>query len=121
MGMYHEFAHLWHATDTDTPPVRWSEALATFLQCLAAAALDGRSLEQSMRQVAAHLVSRGAADSAVATVPMAQWGQRGLTDLSCSTGTLMFYALFRVLGDTAFDRLLQSYDAAYGASGSSAE
>ncbi len=121
IGMYHELAHLWHATDTDTPPVRWNEGLATFLQFRAASALDGRSLEESMRWVTSRLVSRAADDSAVATVPMAQYGQRALTDFSYSTGALLFYALFRVLGDTAFDRLLQSYGAAYGASGSSTE
>jgi hypothetical protein len=121
IGMYHELAHLWHATDTDTPPVRWNEGLATFLQFRAASALDGRSLEESMRWVASRLVSRAAGDSAVAAVPLAQYGQRGLTDFSYSTGALLFYALFRVLGDTAFDRLLQSYGAAYGASGSSTE
>jgi len=121
-ALYHELAHLWHPMDTGKPPVRWNEGLATFLQYRAAAALDhGRPLAEAMTATADRAVRRLENDSTGATVPMIEYGDRGLTDLSYSTGALMCYALYRTLGEAEFDRMMGEYFTTYRTSGSTTE
>jgi hypothetical protein len=110
--VYHEIAHLWHPVDTDAPPVRWNEGLATFLQWRIAAALDSTvSLDAAMDRTAARLLQRLTPDSR--TVPMIEYGSAGLTDLSYSTGAVMFYLLYESLGAERFDAVLGSYYRAF--------
>ena len=106
--VYHEIAHLWHPVDTDAPPVRWNEGLATFLQWRVAAALDSTvSLSAAMDRTAARLVQR--ISPAGRSVPMIEYGRNGLTDLSYSAGGVMFYLLYETLGADRFDAVLGSY------------
>ena len=42
-------------------------------------------------------------------VPMSEFGDRAMTDLSYNTGALMFYMLYRTLEAEAFDRRLAAY------------
>jgi hypothetical protein len=121
-SLYHEIAHLWHPRDIGRPPVRWTEGLATFLQFRVAEAEAGaRSLQQSMETVAQRLLARLAGDSMRASVPMIDYGNRQLTDLSYSTGGLMMYALYRTLGVEAFDTVMASYFEVYRSTGSTTD
>jgi hypothetical protein len=116
--VYHELAHLWHRTDTDAPPVRWNEGLATFLQYRVAEVLEGRSLDSAMVRLAERVRRRAAEDPEAAKVPMVEYGARRLTDLSYTVGALLFYGLYRTLGEREFDRILGAYGRRYHAVGS---
>jgi hypothetical protein len=116
--VYHEIAHLWHPLDTDAPPVRWNEGLATFLQWRVTAALDSTvALAEAMDRTAARLLQRLTPEQR--TVPMIEYGSAGLTDLSYSVGALMFYLLHETLGAEGFDAALGSYYRAHSRIGTS--
>lgn len=117
--IYHELAHLWHQTDRDAPPVRWNEGLATFLQLRVAEVLEGRSLDSAMVRLAERVRRRAAEDSQAVNVPMVEYGARQLTDLSYTVGGLLFYGLYRTLGEREFDRILGAYGRRYRTAGSS--
>jgi hypothetical protein len=103
--VYHELSHLWNAPDLDTPSPRWNEGLASFLQWRMAAELDGWHrwgplldwIEQGLRRDCA-------TEQPCATVPFADYGKAGLTDLSYGVGTFLFYSLYQTLGPDTFDR-----------------
>jgi hypothetical protein len=101
----HELAHLWHPSDTDPAPPRWSEGWATYLAARLERALDGGA---SLDAWAGDLAERQAArvEALGDTVGLIDYGERGATDLSYGTGALMFYALDRRMGRDAFDRAL---------------
>lgn len=114
--VYHEIAHLWHPVDTDAPPVRWNEGLATFLQWRVAEALDSTaSLDAAVERTAQRLAGRLTPDTR--TVPMIDYGSAGLTDLSYAVGALMFYLLYETLGAEGFDAALGSYYRAHSHTG----
>jgi len=116
--LYHEIAHLWHPMDTDVPSIRWNEGFATFLAMRLDAQLDPESnnLARSMEALAERQRARYSDP-----VPMMEFGERNLTDLSYGTGALMFYVLHESLGPTTSDAALGSYIQQYRESGSSTE
>jgi len=116
--VFHEIAHLWHPVDTDAPPVRWNEGLATFLQWRVAAALDSAVLlDQAMAHTARSLLQR--LSSETRSVPMIAYGSAGLTDLSYLTGAVMFYLAYETLGPERFDAVLGAYYRAHPHTGTS--
>ncbi len=114
--VYHEIAHLWHPVDTDAPPVRWNEGLASFLQWRVAAEIDSTfSLDSAMVRTAGRLLDRLTPETR--TTPMLEYGSAGLTDLSYSVGAVMFYLLYEALGAERFDAVLGSYYRAHPRAG----
>jgi hypothetical protein len=107
--VYHETAHLWHVTGK-APSPRWEEGLATYLQLVMTEELDGRNMladriagyETRYRQAAR-------AGDAVARVPMARYGEEGITGHAYRVGALMFFALHRIVGDAAFGEIVGGY------------
>jgi hypothetical protein len=106
--LYHELSHLWNPTDTDVPSPRWNEGLATFLQWRLAAELDGWSDWSARLETAAQALLRRCAANC-ATRALAEYGRAGMTDLSYTTGFLMFAALFQTLGAEVFDRTYRQF------------
>jgi hypothetical protein len=119
--IYHELAHLWHQTDTDAPPVRWNEGLATFLQFRVANVLEGRSLDSAMERLAERVRRRAMDDPQVTEVPLVEYGARQLTDLSYTVGALFFFSLYQTLGEAEFDRVMGGYAKRYRAGSTTAE
>ena len=105
--LYHEISHLWNVSETDRPPVRWNEGLATFLEDVTTDSLENRiTTDSSADRVAAWLSGRLKRDTSLAKVPMLDYGRRQMTDYSYSVGALMFYTLYRLMGHQAFTRLI---------------
>jgi len=98
--------------------IRWNEGFATFLAMRLDAQLDPESnnLARSMEALAERQRARYSDP-----VPMMEFGERNLTDLSYGTGALMFYVLHESLGPTTSDAALGSYIQQYRESGSSTE
>ncbi len=115
--LYHEIAHLWHPMDTDVPSIRWNEGFATFLAMRLDAQFDpDADLASAMESLAERQRARYSDP-----VPMMEFGERNLTDLSYGTGALMFYMLHESLGQRISDAVLGSYIQQYRESGSSTE
>lgn len=117
--LYHEIAHLWHPMDTDVPSIRWNEGFATFLAMRLEAQFEPEpnSLARSMEALA----GRQRARQVSKRIPMVEFGERNLTDLSYGTGALMFYMLHESLGPTESDTALGAYIRRYREAGSSTE
>jgi len=117
--LYHELSHLWNVRDLDQPPCRWNEGLAMFLQERVDVELTpGEKLESRMAQAfesCRKLVER---TPELTQVPFADYGRKAMTDYSYSTGEVMFYILFRVMGPSQFDAAMSGFLQTYGHSGS---
>jgi aminopeptidase N len=117
--LYHELAHLWHPADLDRPAPRWNEGLATFLQYRVASTQDASDLGQVMERLARSQLERFGRRPELSEVAMIDYGRAEATGFSYGTGALMFYALFRTLGEAEFDALLGEWFRQYRADGSS--
>lgn len=108
--LYHEISHLWNGVSAETPAPRWDEGLATFLEDVTADSLSGgSSTDSSAVRIARWLAGRVEQDSALRTVPPADYGKRRMTDYSYSVGSLMFYGLYRTVGHDVFCRIIGEY------------
>ena len=109
--MYHELAHLWNAVgDGDVPSPRWNEGLSSFLEDLAKEQLNGwAGRPASEQRVISRLRQRIASDSLLRTVPLIDYGKRGVTGNSYSVGKIMFAALYQLIGPKDFARIFAEY------------
>ena len=108
--LYHELSHLWNARDTDAPSPRWNEGLASFLQDLLRERVDGwAGRHASETRTLAGVRTRVAGDPLLRTVPMLDYGQRGMTNYSYLVGALMFATLYDLVGEEQFDRIVGGY------------
>jgi len=114
--LYHEIAHLWHPPEMDLPSIRWSEGLATFLAMRMEADIEPAV---DLRTSAEALAERQRGRQAGNPIPMVEFGERDLTDLSYGTGALMFYVLYESLGVDVADQALGAYIRQYRETGSS--
>jgi hypothetical protein len=120
--LYHELSHLWNAPDREHPSPRWNEGLASFLEYRMAAELDGwNDWEGVLQRRMASLLRRCAPPVRCNAVPLARFGQAGMTDLSYGTGLALFYALDRVLGPDEFNRVYREYFQSHQSGGSTDE
>jgi aminopeptidase N len=118
--LYHEISHLWNGTSAELPSPRWEEGLATFLEDVTADSLTGTATtDSSAMRVARWLAGRLARDSALRTVPPADYGKRSMTGYSYSVGSLMFFGLYRVVGHDAFRHIVGEYYRRHQAGGGS--
>jgi hypothetical protein len=116
--LYHEISHLWNVPDADRPAPRWNEGLASFLEDVTVDSLSGRATtDSSAMRLVSWLARRLSADSALRTVPPVEFGKREMTDYSYSVGSLMFYALYRLVGHDAFRGLIGQYYRSYRSGG----
>lgn len=120
--VYHELSHLWNVVAADTPPPRWEEGLASFVEDLAVDSLDGRAVsDRNAQWLVGRLRERIAHDPRLSRVAPIDYGRQGMTDYSYSVGGLSFYLLYRVMGHDAFTRLIREYYATYADSGTTAQ
>ncbi|MBI4885851.1 MAG: hypothetical protein HY824_02050 [Acidobacteria bacterium] len=118
--LYHEISHLWNAANAEAPAPRWEEGLATFLEDVTADSLSGTvSTDSSAMRVARWLAGRVPRDSALRTVPPADYGKRAMTGHSYWVGSLMFYGLYRLVGHDVFRRIIGEYYRRHEAGGGS--
>jgi hypothetical protein len=120
-SLYHELSHLWDIKDLDAPSCRWTEGLAMFMQQRVARELDdGEELDSYMDRVAD--ARRKSLDQVpeLSTVPFIEYGQQNMTDYSYRTGQLMFYILYRVMGEDDFDAAMRRFRDASLVQGSTA-
>ena len=121
-AVYHELAHLWDPPDEDRPSARVNEGLASYLQRRAAASLDGwTGMDSVMDARAARLVERLGAEPRLQGIPLARYGQEGITTLSYNVGMLLFYALDRCVGRDAFNQRIGGFDSRYRDGGATLE
>lgn len=116
--LYHELSHLWNVKDTDSPSPRWNEGLASFLQGLLQERVDGWTGRKATDEwVLGRLRRRVAGDSLLGAVPFIDYGKRGMTDESYWVGHAMFGALYELLGEQQFNRVVGGYYQRYADGG----
>ena len=105
--LYHELSHLWNAPETESPSPRWNEGLASFLQDVLRERVDGwTGRREGEGRVIAFLNQRVSSDSTLRTVPLIDYGKRGMTDYSYSVGELMFATLYDLIGEAQFNTIV---------------
>lgn len=120
--LYHELSHLWNAKDTDGPSPRWNEGLASFLQGLLQERVDGwTGRKASDAWVLRSLRRKIARDSLLRDVPFIDYGKRAMTDESYWVGHAMFGALYELLGEPQFNRIVGGYYQRYADGGTTQE
>ena len=108
--VYHELTHLWNVVDTDFPSPRWYEGLATFLEDLLRERIDGwTGRAASDSTFIAWMNKTIASDSSLRVVPMIDYGKRDMTGRSYTTGNLMFAALYTLVGEEEFNRVVGGF------------
>lgn len=108
--LYHELTHLWNAVDRELGSSRWNEGLATFLEDLMQEQLNawpGRK-EHEQRRIA-FLARQMSSDSSLRTVPFIDYGTHEMTGRSYTVGQVMFSALYNLVGETQFNRVIGGY------------
>ncbi|MGE5741024.1 MAG: hypothetical protein ACM32H_03215 [Candidatus Aminicenantes bacterium RBG_16_66_30] len=120
---YHELSHLWNVTANDPLPPRFeSEGLAMFLQHLVQEKLEGKAgavdaaVSASLDRLAKNFIEHPAWKS----TPMIDYGKKDLTDLSYRMGQILFYLLYKQLGEEAFLETAGSFYQDYRATGATA-
>lgn len=120
--VYHEISHLWNVPSLDRPYCRWNEGLASFLEDLTQERLDGTPLlDKRAERTAQWLVGRAGEEPRLKSVPMIDYGKVEMAGYSYSVGMLMFYALYRFVGQESFDAIVGGYYQKYQATGASTE
>jgi aminopeptidase N len=116
--VYHEISHLWNVPSLDRPYCRWDEGLATFLEDLTQGKLDGAPLlDNRAEKMAQWLIGRAGEEPRLKSVPMIGYGKEGITDYAYSAGMLMFYALYRFVGQDSFNAIVGGYYQKYQPTG----
>lgn len=123
-AFYHEMSHLWNPMSKESQPCRLeSEGSAMFLQYLASEKLDGRSdAVVSGREHALNRFRKAASSNPRSlSTPIIDYGREGMTGLSYSKGMLFFNALYDILGEPEFLRILGDFFITYRKTGASTE
>lgn len=119
--IYHEISHLWNVRPTDVSP-RWNEGLATFLEYRTADELEGTAtLDERVAFIAGWVLDLLEKRPELGDVRMADYGERGTTDLAYSVGMLMFDALHRTVGPETFDAIVGGFYRRFVESGASTD
>jgi hypothetical protein len=116
--VYHEISHLWNVSSLDRPFCRWNEGLASFLEHLTQERLDGGPPpDKHAERMAQWLLGRMGSEPRLKSVPMIDYGKEEMTNYSYSSGMLMFYALYRLVGQESFNAIVGGYYLKYQTSG----
>ena len=120
---YHELSHLWNVTTNDPLPPRFeSEGLAMFLQHLVQEKLEGKAgaVEAAVAASLIRLAKNFNEHPDWQKTPMISYGEKDLTDLSYRMGQILFFLLYRALGEEAFLETAGSFYRDYRESGATA-
>src|SRR3970282_645177 len=100
------------------PSPRWEEGQASFLEYLVTQELTGKPLvDARANQLVDWLRGSLPTRPAWKTVPLADYGRAGQTDLSYSVGAVYFDLLYRLAGRDAFNKIISSFATDFGARG----
>lgn len=120
---YHELAHLWNVTAKDPLPPRFeSEGLAMFLQHLVQEKLEAKAgaVDAAVAESLKRLAKNFSEHPEWQKTPMIDYGEKDLTDLSYRMGQILFYLLYRALGEEAFLETAGSFYRDYRDTGATA-
>jgi len=101
---YHELSHLWNVEGTDPAPPRFeSEGMAMFLQHLVQEKLEGRegAVANAVGESLAKMAKNFGEHPGWRKVPMIEYGEKQLTDLSYRMGQILFFLLYEIMGEEA--------------------
>jgi hypothetical protein len=108
--LYHELSHLWNVETYDPQSPRLEEGLATFLQSFVNVKLGGKpSLDEFMQGVLTRQKGIYESNPEYREIAIADFGRKGVTDLSYRVGALFYYELFQLLGEEKFIDLLSGF------------
>jgi len=123
-ALYHEISHIWNVRDNDPLPDRFeSEGLAMFLQYLVQAKLDNKpdATTKGFERLSERFRQQCERNPKCKEVPIIQYGNEGLTDLSYTKGMLFFYLLYHVMGENDFLDAAGSFYQKYKDTGATSE
>jgi len=116
--VYHEISHIWNVNPLDNPSPRWNEGLASFLEYLAIEHIEGREITKARADLLIRWLKESAKQNPKWTeIPMIDYGQVQLTDLSYSVGALMFDLLYRLVGQKEFNAIIGFFYHKYASAG----
>ncbi len=122
IGIYHELSHLWHPMEIEpSPPCRWNEGLATFLQNLVAEKLDNRPgfLNRVSHVMKQEFVNQCKNRPDCMETPLIDYGKTLMFDYSYNKGMILFHVLYELIGHDSFMNLIGSYYNKYYQTGGS--
>jgi hypothetical protein len=120
---YHELSHLWNVEGTDPAPPRFeSEGMAMFLQHLVQEKLEGKegAVENAVRESLARMAKNFGEHPDRRKIPMIEYGEKQLTDLSYRMGQILFFLLFEIMGEEALLEAAGSFYREYSETGATA-
>jgi hypothetical protein len=123
-ALYHEIAHIWNVRALDPLPARFeSEGLAMLLQYLVQERLDNKkdALKNGYDRLSKHFVQQCERNPKAKDVPIIDYGEEDLTDLSYSKGMLFFTVLYQVMGEEDFMAAMGSFYHKYIKTGATSE
>lgn len=101
--LYHEISHFWNVPDIEPNSMRWNEDLAMFLQYLASDELNNRNtLSTELESDRVNLKSNLERNASNKEIAFRDYGKKGITSLSYTTGAIFFGILFYDLGKERF-------------------
>ena len=123
-ALYHEISHIWSVRSTDPLPTRFeSEGLAMFLQYLTQERLDNTpdTLIKGYERLSDRFRQQCERNPKCKDVPIIEYGNEGLTDLSYTKGMLVFYLLYQVMGEKDFLNAAGSFYQKFKRTGATSE
>ncbi|MCP4896592.1 MAG: M1 family metallopeptidase [bacterium] len=108
--LYHEATHMWGVKSLDDVAPRWEEGLACFLQYVTVEKLEeGKILDDNLQGILEYLQGVYAENPEYATVPLADFGKKDMTDLSYTVGRIFFAVLYDLVGEHDFNTIIGSF------------
>ena len=123
-ALYHEISHIWNVRDNDPLPDRFeSEGLAMFLQYMVQERLDNKpdALRSGYERLSDRFRQQCERNPKCKDVPIIEYGNEDLTDLSYSKGMLFFYLLYHIMGEKDFLDAAGSFYQKYKDTGATSE
>jgi hypothetical protein len=123
-ALYHEISHIWNVRDNDPLPDRFeSEGLAMFLQYLVQEKLDNKkdALKNGYERLSDRFRQQCERNPKCGEIPIIQYGNEGLTDLSYTKGMLFFYVLYHLMGEKDFLDAAGSFYQKYNQTGATSQ
>jgi hypothetical protein len=122
-GFYHELSHLWNVKSRDELPPRFeSEGLAMFLQHLVQEKLEAKpdAVKTAVNAMRDRLRKNFTQHPEWTDVPMIDYGNEDITDLSYRKGQIFFYILYELMGEEQFLETMGSFYQKYFDTGATA-
>ena len=123
-GLYHEISHQWNVEPLDPAPPRFeSEGLAMLLQHLVQEELENKTdaAKKGAQRCAERVRKAFEKNPEYRDVPMMDYGEEDMTDLSYTKGMVMFYTLYKIVGEEQFKELIGSFYQEYHTRGATAD